>query len=774
MKNLSWLWVPAILCACTQTQDSAVEVERGAKLPTAMAPSGMVVAGASGAPRHSAFASAPDRGSLVDYVRDAGTRHSGAYTWRPVEVSEEHALRAIQSGHMSFMSPDGTPIRLAYDRHIEHPDGNWTWIGTAGDGQSAVITFGDAAAFGTIPQGNGELPLRLTSSDSRGWVVSTDRARLADIDNEATDPTRPDFLVPPKLAAARTAGMQAAGARAQAATSGGKTVIDVLVGYTNGFRVARGSQSAAQTRIRNLVDTTNQAYVTSQINAEIRLVHSMEVNFPDNTSNNDALSKLTGFQAPSTPKDPDPAFSALRAAREQYGADLVSLVRRFNSPENDGCGVAWLLGGGESGITPSDEYFGYSVVSDGTDAGDDGKSYYCRDETFAHELGHNLGSTHDAETADNDPGAYSFSFGYKITSASASFHTIMAYGDEGQMSYPVFSNPAITACGGRACGTSMADNARSINLTSPIIGAFRASVVAPPPGMATRIVSDFNGDGVSDVLWRNTASGANTIWPSAGTDGEIPVTRVANLVWMIPGIGDFNGDGEADLFWRNSKDGRNTIWRSASTTDEQFMPRVANLDWQVVGIGDLDGDGTDDVLWRNLRDGRNTYWPGANTEREQNLTRVANLAWSIVGLGDFDGDGQDDILWRNARDGRNTIWRSGDSNAETAVSARSASWIVAGVGDFDGDGKADILWRDPANGSNAVWPGAQASGAIARNGNAGTQWQVAGAGDYDGDRRADVLWRHAGTGLNTIWLSADPSNQRDVTTVRNTTWVIQK
>ncbi len=770
MKKISWLWVPALLCACSQ--GSPVDVETGADGMAGMnAAAETSVAMPVGA-RRSMFASAQDRGSLVEYGSPKGVRHSGAYTWAPVEVSEEHALRAIDSGEMTFMSPGGVPIRLAYDRHVEHPDGNWTWIGKSRDGQSAVITFGESAAFGTIPQAHGELPLRLATADGRGWVVSTDRALLSSVDNEATDPTRPDFIVPPKLASTPAAGMRAAGAQAAAASTGGKTVIDVLVGYTGGFRAARGGQSAAQTRIRNLVDITNQAYVTSQINTEIRLVHSMEVSFPDNTSNNDALSKLTGFDAPSTVKAPDPAFTALRAAREQYGADLVSLVRKFNSPENDGCGVAWLLGGGQSGITAGDEYFGYSVVSDGTDAGDDGKTYYCREETFAHELGHNLGSTHDAETADNEPGAYAFSFGYKITSASANFYTIMAYGDDGQSSYAVFSNPDITTCGGKACGTNLADNARSHNLTSPIIAGFRDSVVPGEP--ASAVPYDFNADGRSDILWRNASNGSGTIWLAANSGQRRSFSTIGDKGWQVVAEGDFNGDGASDVAWRHAGDGRNTIWLSGQLSTQKSMTRISDGGWKVVGAGDFNGDGESDLFWRHSGNGRNTIWLSGEYSRQVAVNTISDTRWQVKGVGDFDGDGIDDVLWRHSATGAGSIWRSGSyANRMSITRVSNLAWQIVGVGDFDGDGRSDVLWRDMKGGANTIWKGANYSTNQSLGRVGALAWTVVGVGDYDADGRSDILWRNTSDGRNTIWKAASISNQMSVARVSNQDWQIQ-
>src|SRR3546814_15131477 len=66
----------------------------------------------------------------------------------------------------------------------------------------------------------------------------------------------------------------------------------------------------------------------------------------------------------------------------------------------------------------------YSVVSDGTDLdeGDD-NTYFCREETLAHELGHNMGQAHNDEDSDTT-GVHAYSYGYRETS-SIGFYTVM-------------------------------------------------------------------------------------------------------------------------------------------------------------------------------------------------------------------------------------------------------------------------------------------------------------------------------------------------------------
>src|SRR3546814_13235132 len=87
----------------------------------------------------------------------------------------------------------------------------------------------------------------------------------------------------------------------------------------------------------------------------------------------------------------------------------------------------------------------YSVVSDGTDLdeGDD-NTYFCREETLAHELGHNMGQAHNDEDSDTT-GVHAYSYGYRETS-SIGFYTVMAYpqADGRQFAIRHFANPHVT------------------------------------------------------------------------------------------------------------------------------------------------------------------------------------------------------------------------------------------------------------------------------------------------------------------------------------------
>ena len=293
------------------------------------------------------------------------------------------------------------------------------------------------------------------------------------------------------------------------------------------------------------------------------------------------------------------------------------------------------------------------------------------------------------------------------------------------------------------------------------------------PLAARRVANDYDGDGKSDLAWRNVETGADTVWKAASSANTMTVMGVNNTAWKIVGQGDFDGDGKSDLVWRNGQSGANSIWRSADYNTPITVVGVTNLQWSIDGVGDFDGDGKSDLLWRNGTTGQNVVWHSGNAATQTMLSAVPGGPWRIVGVGDFDGDGKSDIVWRNTSTGMHSLWRSGNSaTTQPMTGVTTLSWKIVGVGDFDGDGKSDVVWRNTANGTNAIWRSADSTQQIPVVGVTSQLWRIVSVGDYDGDGKSDLLWRNTGNGSNALWRSGDAGAQLPVTGVTNQAWTI--
>jgi len=224
--------------------------------------------------------------------------------------------------------------------------------------------------------------------------------------------------------------------------------------------------------------------------------------------------------------------------------------------------------------------------------------------------------------------------------------------------------------------------------------------------------ADMNANGQTDLVWRNQATGLNSIWLMNGTtpSSVAALTSVTDPNWKIVGAGDFNADGKADLVWRHGASGLNSIWLMNGTAVSSVvsLPTVTDLNWTSVGVGDFNGDGKADLVWRNVVNGLNSVWlmNGAVFSSIVGLPTVTDTNWKIVGVGNMDGVGGPDLVWRNTANGLNSVWFMNGTSWSTISGLPTVpdqTWQIVGVGDFDGDGRSDLIWRNSASGLNGIW-----------------------------------------------------------------------
>ncbi len=263
--------------------------------------------------------------------------------------------------------------------------------------------------------------------------------------------------------------------------------IDVLVLYTTPVKTTLGGDAQAQAFAQQAIDSTNTAYINSKIRQRVRLIAAQETMITETGSLSSELSTIRN----------DATIANLR---NQFNADLVAMI----SNSSDNCGIGYLMGS-------ANPLNGFTVTS---------RTCAVGNLSFAHELGHNMGSQHNPE---NGSGAsYTYGYGHYVDGV---YRTVMSYVNpcpSGCTRRPYFSNPEVIFSGFPTGIDNARDNARSIDNTADTIANYRYSGTS-------LTINNFNG---GDVLPRNIARTVN--WSSDNLTGNvrIEISRDQSTTWQ--------------------------------------------------------------------------------------------------------------------------------------------------------------------------------------------------------------------------------------------------
>ncbi len=425
------------------------------------------------------------------------------------------------------------------------------------------------------------------------------------------------------------------------------TDIDVMVLYTARAVTAVGGLSAMNAKVDLAVQETNQSYINSNVNQRINLVYAGQVTY-DEGANPDfgmTLDRLTGKV--------DGHMDNVHALRDAHSADLVSLVIEGAQY----CGIAWLM----SSPSVSFESDGFSVVAQSCATG-----YY----SFAHELGHNMGSRHDTYV---DPNNTPYPFSHGFTYPAAKWRTIMAYNNactavnENCTRLQYWSNPTVTY-GGVAMGNAgYADNHTSLNNTAATVAAFRINngfnKSSPSNGATNQLTNNLGlswdaSPGATqyelcyDIINDNACNGS---WQNMGSVTGTTITGLLNNTTYYWQVRAFNGssylDADGGTWWSFS-----TITVSLPGAFSKLEPANAAADqsltptllWeQSIGATsyaycyDTSNNDNCDSSWvstgtatadtlSSLTPGTTYYWQARAANSSGNTHANANAWWSFT------------------------------------------------------------------------------------------------------------------------------------------------
>jgi hypothetical protein len=455
---------------------------------------------------------------------------------------------------------DGLTYSAQRDRSLSGPKGSLIWRGHlegVEDGRVTLVVL-DHVVAGTIRLPHALYKLRYASG-GRHVVEEIDFAALP----IEAEPLRDG---PPGESASEV------GEEPIAAPDDDGLTIDVLVAYTPDARSQEGGTAAIEALSILAVDETNQAYANSAIGAQLRLVHTAEVSYVESGSISTDLSRLRSKT--------DGYMDEVHAWRETHLADVVALI---NANGGGYCGIAYVM----TNLSNSFESNAFSVTL---------RTCATGNYSFGHEVGHNMGSTHDRDNGGS--ALYEYSYGYQ--DPGAVFRTVMAYNCPGGCPRRQhFSNPDVlfqglpTGIDHDLDPNNAADNARSINNARYTIANWRVSGEAPtePPTSPSNLVAMAASDTEIDLGWNDTSNNESGFELERSTDGAsyAPLDSLgANVISYAAAGLDPSTTYHYRLRAVNSVGTSGWIFASATTDDPpEFVDDVAT--GEILGAGSVSG-----------------------------------------------------------------------------------------------------------------------------------------------------------------------------------------
>lgn len=284
--------------------------------------------------------------------------------------------------------------------------------------------------------------------------------------------------------------------------------------------------------------------------------------------------------------------------------------------------------------------------------------------------------------------------------------------------------------------------------------------------------ADFNGDGLTDILWRG-ADGSYAFWnmDASGLGGSLGGTVAPPVDWKLLGVSDTTANGTSDMLFQDAG-GLVHAWNFINNAVATQDDLINQTRLPITALGDFDGNGHSDMLYymppASPFGGVPGTWATAATENRKIPPAYlgdfppTSLDYKFSAIGDLDGNGRDDLLLRGTGGpgARNFILQeptgeqptNGTMPVKTAfISDPGRDWQVMKLADFNGDGKDDILWQHDS-GAHGLWT-MDGGNVISMQmiADPGREWSLVAAQDYNNDGKTDLMWHHT-SGWNCEWL----------------------
>ena len=350
----------------------------------------------------------------------------------------------------------GERVPMSRERIEQRRSGDYSWFGReVQDGSRAILVVRDGRLTGSIRDGHPEDPRHSHAGYAIRYLGGDLHVVLEVIDG-FMPPEEPagepdDLLGPPAVG-----------------QTGCIPTFTALVAYTPAVAAHEGDPGGF---VQLMIDEFNDIFFNTQVNLHVNLVDAYEVDYDEyepigngqnaqDQSIADLLERLV--------QDGDGYMDEVHDRRDTYGADVVVLLGRYDSPP-----FSTASGKAEQVVADADTAF--AVVADGYAPG----PYHF---AFHHEVGHLLGLRHDPDT-DSATEPFAYGHGYIYVQDETKWRDVMSYNPEsicgawpGCIKIPNFSNPDVDFDGVPTGTYAESDNARVLEERICTVAAFRQGV----------------------------------------------------------------------------------------------------------------------------------------------------------------------------------------------------------------------------------------------------------------------------------------------------------
>lgn len=249
---------------------------------------------------------------------------------------------------------------------------------------------------------------------------------------------------------------------------------------------------------------------------------------------------------------------------------------------------------------------------------------------------------------------------------------------------------------------------------------------------------NFTGSaGKPDLLVRRPGEDSLRIYRGLANESLLPGGQIlARSGWgsynLVLPVGDFDSDGDSDVLARDSAGGMRLFKNSGTGGFEASTGGVIDAGWgsgtfnSIIAPGDWNGDGNPDLLARKLDGSLHLYRANGKGGFHSGGQQIASgmNGVTLIAPGDFDYNavgslirtpGKPDLLARVDSTGDLRLYHGNGFGFDGSYDVINRGWngiVIASIGDFSGDSQPDTLGCIPGTSEMRVYHGTGGNSSI--------------------------------------------------------------